>query len=1623
MGEIPFDPNTETGYGEGKRFMKKRTRILSFALALFLAAVSMVPAAASALTESPEAPPNESSQPAAPLLEEDTQAAGAETTITIYHTNDIHGNVIEKAEDGVIGLARLAALRKNTPNAFLVDVGDSTRGTPLTALASGGLILNLMDLAGYDLMTAGSHDFSLGADQLQNYMRPQDAGSALSFPILAANVWREGAPLLAGSCLGPDGALKDTDGCHVILEAGGRRIGFFGLTTTAARMSANTALMENVEFRDELETAKEQIDLLTAEGVDAVIGVCHMGIRKESAPCTSRELAEALAQDPNYAGTLTAILDGRSHTGCDEVVGGTRIVQTVNGLTQVGRLELVFDGSGNVTTSETTLDLPAVAQMAEPDPDVAGVLQGVWANLEEALDEVIGETPVSLWGGYVNQVAEARLWETNLGDLAAAAFVEAAKQLLEGGQIPEADRGLPVVAVEDGGSLCAPIANGTVTCSSVFSVFSMGNSLVIKKITPQILYQLMELSVSDFTGQDGETGTLSYAAIPGSFLQVGGMSFTFDPAGAVGSKVKEILLDGESAPLDRDDAQRELFLVSNESVMNGGGYEMLKSLPVYAEPGMESDTMLAAFLSLGPQEPGPGTAGRIRTLGAYQPKDYTAMINLVDEEGNPVPDREVSYYVDGLAAQAGKSGPDGRLRIPLSDGPHGIRLARDQKEIYVCNYSGSGLIETGGERPASFPTLTYLADGSCDPVAEYRILYELDGGKNSPDNPQTYTREEILWLKSPSKEHCIFGGWYLDPEFTNKIEKLSGWSLGSVTLYAKWIRDLKEPNDTREQALETELPFRIEGMISSANDQDYYTFTLAEEARVNLRLEQPEARNLYVGLTLYDENGTELANSKTLYGQSITQVLQPGIYYILADSINGGHSEMPYTLRGSKIADTALDFSEQNMVVSMLHPDAPHSWTYEKGINGGGHLLTSTAYLARWDGPVAEEEDPYPEYVLKDGRPVPGQEDIEVRQLAPSYHMQKALFLPQRRGPLDNDHLKAAVYTYGALDVGYVDIARLRIPGFLRDEDNYYYYYLPEDMPEDIVKREGYGHGVSLVGWDDTISREKFRFTLDGREYMPEGDGAFILKNSWGGDWGDEGYFYISYYCSGFCEESAAVYLLEEKNDNYNTVYQYDMLGATTAFTEASSEIYGANVFTARGAERLRAVSFTTLSENMNYDIYVQVNDGERQHAASGFQRYGGYYTVRLDKEIALKQGDIFTVIIKYTSRGGRPGSIALESPLDPECEKAVSAPGQSYLSADGEEWLDLYEDYKANVCLKAFTYNEELGPARLVQGVSGEEEGQAILAAPLREGPVSGLREDERFSNDTDRRWQTETEEEGGAYARGRRAAPLTTLPSQEEAPLHRFPERFDLRKIGAVSPVKNQYGLGACWAFSAVHSLESTLMRNNNAAFRYPLSVELSGAYELLLDDEHPTAQYRAMAQILPDETASDLVLWSLSGDLDCIEVGDTRSRSGAETVLFTAKQAGQITVTAVSAADQLRTNTIVVTIRDERTAEEPGEDPGENPGQEPGEDPGKTPGQEPGEDPGKDPGQNPGGTTGNTPGGTTGNTGNGTTPAVRPSSGSAAQGAQTGDPFPVLPFISLHVTSWAVCAALIKKKTKRR
>lgn len=619
--------------------------------------------------------------------------------VIIYHTNDTHGYLSGDGEE-IVGIALAAGLKESTPNSILVDAGDATQGLPLASLTKGADVIELMNLAGYDLMAPGNHEFDFGTETFLSNAQKAD------FPVLAANIYRNGSPLLKD-------VQEDSSGCHAVLEQNGVRIGFFGLTTADTASSTNPAGIKDLEFRDEIETAKTEINHLEEEGADVIVAMCHMG--NMDASCTSADLADAMTGE--YQDKIDIIIDGHSHTVENEETNGILIVQTGSGMAGIGKLTLEVRGD-EVSASEELLGPADLADIV-PDAAVAERLKQIESSQSDLLGETVGTTETTLWAGQVGVVALTRLVETNYGDFTADAFRSAAETYL---QTLGTDTDLPVIAVENGGGIRAMSPNGDITMGDLISAFPFSNTIYLKKVTPAILYEVMEVSGTALDGQDKENGMLLQQTNSGGFLQISGFTTVFNPDGEEGQKVVSITLDGQTEPLDREDTTTEIMMASNNYIMSGGNdYTMLADLPKYGEAGGELETVqtyLESCMKDGVLQGYAGTGNRIQMRGdGYEPKDYTASILIADQSGEPLAGQELSYRVDGGQRQNGITDENGILQITLSDGAHGVRLADTQQEIYVDNYSGFGItVDEFREQPV----LTFLSDGSCDPVDEER---------------------------------------------------------------------------------------------------------------------------------------------------------------------------------------------------------------------------------------------------------------------------------------------------------------------------------------------------------------------------------------------------------------------------------------------------------------------------------------------------------------------------------------------------------------------------------------------------------------------------------------------------------------------------------------------------------------------------------------------------------------------------------------------------------------------------------------------------------------------------------------------------------------------------------------
>lgn len=362
------------------------------------------------------------------------------------------------------------------------------------------------------------------------------------------------------------------------------------------------------------------------------------------------------------------------------------------------------------------------------------------------------------------------------------------------------------------------------------------------------------------------------------------------------------------------------------------------------------------------------------------------------------------------------------------------------------------------------------------------------------------------------------------------------------------------------------------------------------------------------------------------------------------------------------------DFSENNLKNT-------HGFNVAHDL--GGNSFMSMAYLNRWSGPVNESDDPY--------NPLSG---VSPSGLTVRRHVQQEIILPDR----DTVAVKNALINYGAIytSMHMVNETDSNYSLYFNSSTNAYYDYNTDWNNKDIGGRN---HAVTIVGWDDNYSRSYFVHT-------PTGNGAWIVKNSWN-NWGEDGYFYVSYEDINFLRENVA-FCNAEPTTSYDRVYQYDTFGWTGVIGCGSDTAWMSNTFTATGNDVLLSVGFYAVANNTSYEIYIYKDVTTNPvggtlvtpSPTSGSFDYAGFYTVKLNNPVLLNPKQKFSIVVKITTPGYQY-PIPVEAKIVGWNNSATNAAGQSYVY-DGKAWIDITKiksldtkeiSYsKANVCLKAYT-------------------------------------------------------------------------------------------------------------------------------------------------------------------------------------------------------------------------------------------------------------------------------------------------------------------------------------------------
>jgi 2',3'-cyclic-nucleotide 2'-phosphodiesterase (5'-nucleotidase family) len=373
-------------------------------------------------------------------------------------------------------------------------------------------MIDLLNQVGIDAMALGNHEFDFGPE-----VALERIGEA-RFPVLAANVLRDGKPL-------PGTAPT------WMVERGGIQLGFVGLTTLQTQQISSPG---DVTFNPIVESARAAARTLREQGADLVVALAH----------TSMDEDLALVQ----SGVAEIVLSGHDHLLMSYYNGKTVLVESGAQGDFVTVLDIVVDrtkgrdGKDAIAWRPTVRSVPTAG--ITPDPRIAAAVKAY----ADQLDQQLGQPIARVAGTLDSRRNVMRGGEAAIGDLVADALrarLGADVALLNAGAL-RGDRQY------DPGT--------TLTRGDVMRELSFGHKAVKLEVTGAQLLAALENGLSQL--QQGA----------GRFPQVSGMAIAYAPQGEAGKRVREVKVGGQDL-----DPARKYTLVTNDFLAGGGdGYSMLK---------------------------------------------------------------------------------------------------------------------------------------------------------------------------------------------------------------------------------------------------------------------------------------------------------------------------------------------------------------------------------------------------------------------------------------------------------------------------------------------------------------------------------------------------------------------------------------------------------------------------------------------------------------------------------------------------------------------------------------------------------------------------------------------------------------------------------------------------------------------------------------------------------------------------------------------------------------------------------------------------------------------------------------------------------------------------------------
>ena len=333
------------------------------------------------------------------------------------------------------------------------------------------------------------------------------------------------------------------------------------------------------------------------------------------------------------------------------------------------------------------------------------------------------------------------------------------------------------------------------------------------------------------------------------------------------------------------------------------------------------------------------------------------------------------------------------------------------------------------------------------------------------------------------------------------------------------------------------------------------------------------------------------------------------------------------------------DFSENN---------AKECNWYDVSCGGGSYDIVASLFSKK--GTVLESCDPY----------VPS--NVDCKSTCP---YQKTLLdwrIISGNAVPSTEVLKSYIYQYGpvftSMYAGHYDAWYDELSAY---DGSYTLYYTGTEAPN---------HAVLIVGWDDNLTHAG-------------GTGGWIVKNSWGPSWGDNGYFTIAYGSANIGMYSSFIYDWQDYDSNGDVLY-YDEGGNSNAFGYGDTTAWGLAKFIPPSDTKVTRVEFWTSDATTDVDVYLYDNFNGTAPSNLLWSRENlsydeaGYHSVPLDSPLAVTGGDDIIAVVKFTNASFTYPVVADTS--------GPHETGRTYISHNGSSWADLGASHGNDVAIRLRT-------------------------------------------------------------------------------------------------------------------------------------------------------------------------------------------------------------------------------------------------------------------------------------------------------------------------------------------------